>query len=124
MAETESAEPNQEEIVESLYRYAAERMGEGDSDEEVERKLREQGLDAGAASAIVGNLAEARYQATVSAGRKNMLIGAIVCIVGIVVTVGSYSAATGGGSYVVAWGAVLFGAVQFFRGLTQSAGGG
>ena len=30
------------------------------------------------------------------------------------------AAATGGGKYVVAWGAIVFGAIQFFRGLIQS----
>jgi len=28
----------------------------------------------------------------------------------------------GGGTYVVAWGAIIFGAIQFFRGVSQSAG--
>jgi hypothetical protein len=45
-------------------------------------------------------------------------IGLAICAVGIVVTVGSYySAAAGGGRYLVAWGAILFGAIRFLRGL-------
>jgi hypothetical protein len=45
------------------------------------------------------------------------LHGALWCIGGILLTVGSYSAASGGGTYVIAWGAILFGALQFFKGL-------
>lgn len=54
-------------------------------------------------------------------GRRNMLFGALWCIGGTVVTVATYSAASsgGGGRYVIAWGAILFGAVQFFQGLFQ-----
>ena len=50
-----------------------------------------------------------------------MFRGALWCGGGILVTVVTYLAAEnspGGGTYVVAWGAILFGAIQFFRGLT------
>lgn len=48
-----------------------------------------------------------------------MLYGALWCIGGLVVTALTYSAASDGGTYVVAWGAVLFGAIQFFKGVWQ-----
>jgi hypothetical protein len=54
-----------------------------------------------------------------AAGRKNMIYGALICIIGTAVTVGSYALASGGGTYIIAWGAIIFGAVQFFRGLQQ-----
>ncbi len=44
-------------------------------------------------------------------------MGSVICLLGIVVTVGSYSSASAGGSYVVAWGAIIFGGVRLFRGL-------
>ena len=52
-------------------------------------------------------------------GKKNMIYGALWCIGGIVVTAVTYSAASGGGTYIVAWGAIIFGAIQFFYGLMQ-----
>jgi hypothetical protein len=53
-------------------------------------------------------------------GNANMWIGGIICLVGIVITVGSCLAAgEGGGSYFVAYGAIIFGGIQFFRGLFQ-----
>jgi hypothetical protein len=56
-------------------------------------------------------------------GLRNMAIGAVVCLIGIAVTAGTYSAASSGGHYVVAWGAIVFGAFQFLKGLFQLATG-
>jgi hypothetical protein len=50
------------------------------------------------------------------------ITGLVIMIIGIVITVGSYSAASNsptGGTYVVAWGAIIFGGLQFFRGLSE-----
>ena len=65
-----------------------------------------------------------KYQQQSSSGSSvhgtRMLIGGIVCTVGVVITVGSYMNAVstgGGGRYVVAWGAIVFGGFRFFRGL-------
>ncbi len=57
-----------------------------------------------------------------SAAKRSMVFGGIMFIVGLVITVGSYSAASdsgGGGRYVVAWGAMIFGAVRFIYGLVK-----
>ena len=51
------------------------------------------------------------------AANRNMFVGGLWCVGGIVVTALTYSAASGGGSYVVAWGAIVFGGIQFCRGL-------
>lgn len=53
---------------------------------------------------------------------KNMLFGAIWCIGGTLVTALTYQAASAGGHYIIAWGAIVFGAFQFLRGLVQLAG--
>ncbi len=45
--------------------------------------------------------------------------GALWCIGGIAVTAITYSKAAPGGTYIVAWGAILFGAIQFFKGLAN-----
>ena len=56
-------------------------------------------------------------------GKKNMAVGAAWCVGGLIVTYITYQMAEnnpGGGTYFVAWGAVVFGAIQFFKGLAQS----
>jgi WD40 repeat protein len=52
-------------------------------------------------------------------GIGNLAIGFAVLIVGIGITAATYSAARGGGTYFVAWGAILFGGLQFVIGLVQ-----
>ncbi|MFW6169074.1 MAG: hypothetical protein ACODAD_01200 [Planctomycetota bacterium] len=113
--------PSEEEIVQAIYAFAAEQMKNGASSMKTEEMLVEKGLDKEAAVAVVANLRRMRSEALRSAGRNNMMYGALWCIVGTVVTVVTYSAAAsgGGGTYVVAWGAIVFGAIQFLRGLTQ-----
>jgi hypothetical protein len=53
-----------------------------------------------------------------------MVIGAVICVIGIVITAGTYLAAVsgGGGRYTIAWGAIVFGGWRFFRGLTGMIG--
>jgi len=59
------------------------------------------------------------------AGQRNILIGGIVFVIGVVVTAATLAASSGpeGGRYVIAWGAIVFGAIQFFRGLSQTSQG-
>lgn len=48
---------------------------------------------------------------------NDILIGGLWFFGGILITAITYSAAQGGGVYVVAWGAIVFGGIQFFKGL-------
>lgn len=52
----------------------------------------------------------------------NMAVGALWCIGGIAVTAYTYSLAAAsptGGHYLIAWGAILFGGIQFLKGLAS-----
>jgi hypothetical protein len=95
-------EPSQEQVVQAVYGYAAELMKSGHSEWEIKSKLMGQGIDEESASVIVNNLITLRSQATQKAAKRNMIIGGLVCLVGIVVTVGTYAGASGGGTYIVA----------------------
>lgn len=48
---------------------------------------------------------------------KDIIVGLLWCIGGIVVTMVTYNNASNGGTYVIAWGAILFGGIQFLKGL-------
>lgn len=52
-------------------------------------------------------------------GLKQLLIGLALLILGIAITAGTHSAASrsGGGTYVVAYGPIVFGAITMFKGL-------
>ena len=48
-------------------------------------------------------------------------VGALWCIGGIAVTAGTYAAvANTGGTYFIAWGAMLFGGLQFLKGIFRA----
>lgn len=54
-------------------------------------------------------------------GGKDVMIGGLILGIGLLVTIGTYAAASGGGNggkYTIAWGAILFGGIRFVRGLT------
>jgi hypothetical protein len=53
------------------------------------------------------------------AGLINMEVGLALVIVAVAFTIISYSAASKGGIYFVAWGSVAIGAIQFVRGIYQ-----
>jgi hypothetical protein len=78
-------------------------------------------LDADSAAEVVDRLKQAQAGARRIAAKNNMFYGALWCIGGIVVTAFTYQAASnaGGGKYVIAWGAIVFGGIQFLRGVAQ-----
>ncbi len=49
-------------------------------------------------------------------GLTNMVVGGLVAVGGLAVTVITAAGASGGGRYVIAWGAILFGLIQCVRG--------
>lgn len=53
-------------------------------------------------------------------GTKDMILGALWCVGGAVATVISYSSASAGGHYYIWWGAILFGGIQFLKGLSKN----
>ena len=121
----DQSEASQAQAVEAIYGFAAQQMRGGIAPAQIEKSLVEKGLDAQAAAVVVRNLSKAKTDAVKKMGQKHMLYGALWCIGGTLVTALTYQAAAnkGGGSYVVAWGAIVFGAIQFFRGMFQAASG-
>jgi len=111
----------QQQAVQAVYNHAADLLVNGKRNaEEVKQYLVRQGLDEQSASQVVDNVEQQIIVAKKERAKKDMLFGALWCGGGIVVTAATYSAASGGGSYVVAWGAILFGAIQFFRGVSNA----
>jgi hypothetical protein len=52
-------------------------------------------------------------------GARNMAIGGAIFVVGSAVTLVTFAAAQGGGHFIVAFGAILFGGIQFLAGVFQ-----
>jgi len=56
-------------------------------------------------------------QAMAAQYRRRMLFGFLWAAGGTAVTVGTYEAAGEGGVFFIAWGAIIFGIIDFLRGL-------
>ena len=116
---------------EAACRFAVDLACNGYPPKEIQRKLVEGGMEADAAGEIVRKLGRhmnigsgrAPQQTPNQSGSGDMLYGGLFCVVGVVITVGSYMAAaqSGGGKFVIAWGAIVFGGMRFVRGLMRSA---
>lgn len=112
MADVTLTEAQREAVIRDVYAFAAEQMRGGASNQLVKQRLIERGLSAEAAAVVVNNLAGSRYEAADGLITK----GALWLIGGIVVTVGSI--ALGHGSFVITWGAIVYGIVCIARGLS------
>jgi hypothetical protein len=60
------------------------------------------------------------------AGRKQLIIGLVIAGVGLVLSLGTYAAASsgGGGRYFIFWGAVVFGLIRAGRGFSMMSKAG
>jgi len=109
----------QEEIVQAVYDYAASELMAGKSREQVESALVEKGMDAEDARLVLTHVSQAIAKGHRKGGWKNMIVGALCCGVGIAITAATYTAAAEGETYVVAYGAIIFGGIQSLMGLGQ-----
>ncbi len=116
----ESDQINQQEIIDRIYRYTAHlMMRERRSALETRKILIEHGIDDHNAFTIVNNLKTQMSETRKEGARRNMFHGGLLCVGGILVTAATYTAASGGGIYIVASGAILFGAIRFIKGLAS-----
>jgi len=127
MSETAATTDSTQDAVDQLAGHVATLLAQGQSQEKVARILTEQGWDEETARQFVQGVAAALddyrnspegRQALASKYLKHVGFGALWLIGGSLFTAITYSAASsGGGTYVVAYGAIIVGAVEFFWGL-------
>ena len=103
---------DQEEVMNQIYEHAAELMIKDKKNSiEVKDILVQEGLDNSVATTVVESLEIQIKAAKKSRANKDMLYGALWCVGGIIATVA--------GIGLIFWGAILFGAIQFFRGVSR-----
>jgi hypothetical protein len=82
------------------------------------KELTNRGLQPEVASRIVSETQGLLKKARGEKYRKRMARGALWTIAGLILTCGSYAfASESGGSYVLCWGAIIFGLIDFIAGL-------
>ena len=119
----EAAERRAGEWLESLRKEATDLALQGRSEAQIQAHLeKRRGLDAGAASAIAGRAWNLTPEQLRHAGRRNLAIGAVLCLVGVATTAATWLRATtdGGGPYIVMYGVTIVGILQLVRGARQS----
>jgi hypothetical protein len=106
-------ENNKQEAINKAYEYAANLLiHEKKTSQEVIGLLQKEGIDAKSAKNIVSKVEEQIKFAKKTRVNKDMLYGALWCIGGIVLTLAHVG--------YIFWGAIVFGAIQFFRGAANS----
>lgn len=116
------SQPNPQQAIDAVYAFAAEQMHKGIPDADVQANLVARGLHWDLAVKVVADLAEARGLERRDEASNDVVYGGLWCLGGLLVTALTYSSASNsGGTYVVAWGAILFGALQFLRGVLAKA---
>jgi hypothetical protein len=102
----------QQEAVNQLYNYAANLMvNQNKSSEEVTNALVEKGLSQDAAYTITNNIEDEIRKAKKERASKDMLYGALWCIGGTIATLAHIG--------FIFWGAILFGGIQFIKGVVN-----
>ena len=120
----------EQNATEQLAQYVAQNLAKGKDKGAVTKELVKLGWPKETAAQFVDNIEEElkrraeEYKRTpegrqtmAAQYKRHMLYGILWAAGGTAVTIGTYEAASEGGWYIVAWGAIIFGVIEFFRGL-------
>jgi hypothetical protein len=82
------------------------------------RRSREGGDESEAERLIDGDAQQLPSQSL----NNDMIVGGLIFVAGLIFTGVSYMNPSGGGTYIVTWGAIICGFIQFMRGLLRRIG--
>lgn len=100
--------------------YIAGRVKAGASREAIVHELIQRGYDSQIAKSMVEGISKSETDTARKSGLSNIVIGIILTVVSLGITISSYSSAEEtGGTYVICYGAILFGIVLTIRGFVQ-----
>ncbi len=104
--------PSHHDVVAHVYDYAANLLVNGKkSPAEVKQLLAAKGLDNESAHVVVANLETQLRDAKKAGAKKDMLYGGLWCAGGLALTLAHVG--------FIFWGAIIFGGIQFFKGLAN-----
>ena len=78
------------------------------------------GIDHKTAKEIVNDLVLVQEEIDFKNADNDMLIGGIALAIGLVVTIFTFLNSANTGSFVVAWGAIIYGGIRFSKGLKNN----
>ena len=108
-----------DDFLQSIWKYVLEEKENGTPDKEVLSGLEERGLDEPHSLLMLSSLPD-KLKEMIDRMDTKMWVGGASFIIGTLVTVYTYnSAQSNGGYFYVAWGAIIFGVIRFFTGLSE-----
>ena len=105
------------EFIRSIWNQAFDSKKDGVTDQQIHKELMAKGLDDEHASLIVNTL-ESKAKENLDAHDTEMLTGGLTFAAGVIITVWTISSSLNG-FYIVAWGAIIFGAIRFYKGVSN-----
>ncbi len=102
----------------SIWSYVLDEKYAGNSNETIREAIIEKGVDEDNAREIILTM-ESKASALMKAHENDMLAGGLVFFTGAALTAATWASAIHGGTYIIAWGAIVFGAIRFFRGFSN-----
>lgn len=88
---------------------------------EIKQALMNEGIHEEIAQIVIDNVEFQLEDARFLRAKKHVVYGALWLMVGLIIAAVTYSRASSGGiSYIVTWGAILIGGIQFVKGLLTS----
>ncbi|MHB8808310.1 MAG: hypothetical protein ACYC59_12140 [Anaerolineaceae bacterium] len=110
-----------EEQRKILIQKAVSLVKSGKTKTEIVNELIENGIEKPEAEYVVEYILRIKSAAQKEAGKKSVRIGAIWLLIGISVTLYSYLTAHAGETYLIAWGAIIYGGYRLLKGWMQSS---
>jgi hypothetical protein len=106
-------------LSKETWKYIFEEKENGTPDSTIVKGLQQMGVEEQQAVSLLATI-QPKLTGLISESDNQMLIGGLCFTVGSLVTFFTYSQAmTGGGTYVITWGAIVFGAIRFFTGISD-----
>lgn len=118
--DTDTGISTEDDPLTEAYLLAAEKMVEGRSVPEIRIALMGKGIPYDDATRIITEVAEARTEVDNEAAEQLIQKGVFWLLGGLFVTGFTYRVFEGGGTYIIAWGAILYGALQIVSGLLET----
>ncbi len=110
---------NSEAYQQTLVTYMFTETENESSDADIKKGLIKKGLDETSAEEMMQSREEL-LKKMIDEHDTQMLTGAAVCVIGSIITIWTFTKADAeGGMYVVAWGAIIFGAIRFLKGFGE-----
>jgi hypothetical protein len=100
-----------------LLNYCVTLNAAEQTDYEMKANLKARGIDDRLIDKVISESRELYEEAVNKKANRNIIIGSVLLVIGLLITLGTYS--SGGGRYVITYGAILGGIAQIIGGIVQ-----